>query len=132
MGSKTDACEIDILKLLTGQATSIFTTTPFTPYLALYTVNPTDSTAGTECSGGSYARVAVNGKWGTPAAGSVSNNAIITMPTATGSWGTVTGFGIFSALAGTLLIWGALGTSKPVANGDTPAFAVGQLVLTED
>jgi hypothetical protein len=29
-------------------------------------------------------------------------------------------------------MWGTLTTPKPVLNGDTPSFAAGQLVLTED
>lgn len=133
MGSKSDVYEVDILKATTGQATTIITTTPITPYVALFTVAPTDSTAGTECSGGSYARVAANGKWATPAAGSVANNAVITFPTATGSWGTVVAFAIMSASsAGSVLMWGALGTSKAIASGDTPSFAISALTLTED
>lgn len=133
MGSKSDVYEVDILKATTGQATSILTTTPITPYVALYTVAPTDSSGGTECSGGSYARVAANGKFGTPSAGSVANNAVITFPTATASWGTVVAFAILTASSGgSMLMWGALGTSKAVGTGDTPSFAVGQLTLTED
>lgn len=132
MGSKSDAYEIDILKAVTGQATTVLTTTPITPYVELYTVNPTDSTAGTVVSGGSYAAVNSAGKWGTPAAGAVANNAVITFPTASGSWGTVTGFGVRAGSGGTLMMWGALGTSKAIGTGDTPSFAIGQLTLTED
>jgi hypothetical protein len=132
MGSKTDAWEVDILKLVTGQATTMVTSTPMaTVPVKLYTVTPTDSTTGTEVVGGSYASVDSKGKWGTPAAGSVANNAIITFPTATADWGTVTGFAVCNA-AGTQTMWGALTTPKAVLNGDTPSFAIGALVLTED
>lgn len=133
MGSKSDTYEIDVLKATTGQATTVLSTTPITPWVALFTTNPTDSTGGTEVSGGSYARVNSSGKWATPAAGSVSNNASITFPTASGSWGTVTGFAIMTASSGgTILMWGALGTSKAVGTGDTPSFASSALTLTED
>src|SRR4051812_14138123 len=98
-GSKSDVCEVDILKLATGQATTIFSTTPLaTVYVALFTAAPSDSSAGTEVSGGSYARVDSKGKWGTPASGTVSNNATIAYPTATADWGTVVAFAIMTAL----------------------------------
>ena len=41
--------------LLRGQSLGA----PVTGYMALYTACPTDSTAGTEVTGGSYARVAI-------------------------------------------------------------------------
>lgn len=133
MGSKSDAYEVDVLKATTGQATTILTTTPITPYIALYTVAPTDSTNGTEVTGGSYARVSSAAKWATPSAGSVATNAVITFPTATADWGTVVAFRIMDAAsAGNPLMWGALTTSKVIANGDTASWASGSLVLTED
>lgn len=133
MGSKSDTYEIDVLKATTGQTTTVLTTTPITPYVALFTSTPTDSTGGTEVSGGSYARQSSASKWATPSAGSVSTNATITFPTATADWGTVTGFGIMTASSGgTLLMWGALTASKTVSNGDTASFASGALTLTED
>jgi len=134
MGSKSDAYEIDILKATTGQATTIITTTPLTEvWVALYTVAPTDSTTGTEVTGGSYARTASKGKWSVPAAGLTSNNAVITFPTASVDWGTVVAFAICSAsTGGTQLMWGTLTANKAVNNGDTASFASGALTLTED
>jgi hypothetical protein len=132
MGSKSDAYEIDLLKLVTGQATTMFTSTAMaTVPIKLYTVAPTDSTAGTEVTGGSYASVDSKGKWGTPAAGSVANNAVITFPTATADWGTVVAFAVCNA-SGSQTMWGTLTASKAVLNGDTASFAVGALTLTED
>jgi hypothetical protein len=133
MGSKSDAYEIDVLKATTGQATTIRTTTPITPYVALYTVAPTDSSAGTEVTGGSYARVSSASKWATPSAGSVATNATVTFPTASADWGTVVAFRIMDASsAGNALMWGALTANKTVSNGDTASFASGALTLTED
>lgn len=134
MGSKSDAYEIDILKATTGQATTVITTTPLTEvWVALFTVAPTDSTAGTEVTGGSYARTASKGKWAVPAAGSVANNAVITFPTSTVDWGTVVAFALCTAsTAGTQLMWGTLTSNKAVNNGDTASFAAGALTLTED
>jgi hypothetical protein len=132
MGSKTDAWEVDVLKEVTGQATTMITTTPMaTVPIKLYTANPTDAAAGTEVTGGSYASVDSKGKWAVPAAGSVANNAVITFATATADWGTITGFAVCNA-SGTQTMWGALTTPKAVLTGDTPSFAIGALVLTED
>jgi hypothetical protein len=131
-GSKSDAWEIDVLKMATGQATTLVTTTALaTVPVKLFTVAPTDSTTGTEVTGGSYVPVDSKGKWGTPAAGSVSNNAVITFAQATADWGTIVAFAT-TVPGGTQLMWGTLTTPKPVLNGDTPSFAAGQLVLTED
>ena len=134
MGSKSDVYEIDVLKATTGQATTILTTTPLAAvWIALFTADPTDSTGGTEVTGGAYARVDSKGKWAVPAAGSVANNAVITFPTASANWGTVTGFAVMSAsTGGSQLMWGSLTAAKAVNNGDTASFASGALTLTED
>ena len=135
-GSKSDAWETDVLKLVTGQATTLVTTTPMaTVPIRLYTTAPTDSTPGTEVTGGSYASVDSKSKWGAPTGTTptqVANNVIITFPTATADWGTINAFAVCNAAGTTELMWGTLTTPKPVLNGDTPSFAVGQLVLTED
>jgi hypothetical protein len=132
-GSKSDVYEIDLLKAATGQTTTILTTTPITPYVALFTVAPTDSTSGTEVSGGAYARVSGASKFAVPSAGSCSNNAVITFPTATANWGTVVAFAVMSAsTAGSILYWGDLTTSRAIVSGDTPSFAASSLTLTED
>lgn len=134
-GSATDAFELDILKALTGQATSILTTTPLTNvYVALVTTASTDATGGTEVTGGSYARVQSVGKWGVPSAGSVANNAAITLPAPTANWGSVVGFELWTAVTGgTRIHWGDLTASKTINSGDqAPTFAIGALVINCD
>jgi hypothetical protein len=132
-GSKSDVYEVDVLKATTGQATTILTTTPLTAYIALFTVAPSDSSGGTEVTGGSYARVSSAGKWATPSAGSVATNAAITFATASAGWGTVVAFAVMSASSGgSVLMWGDLTVSKAVNNGDTASFASGAITLTED
>jgi len=126
-----------------GTATAAAGTGPATLYVGLFTANPTDSTAGTEVTGGSYARVAVTSSlanWaGTQSAGSTtassgssgttSNNNTITFPAPTANWGVVTGSGIFDAsTGGNLLFWGAQTPNKTVNNGDpAPSFAAAAL-----
>jgi hypothetical protein len=133
-GSKSDVYEVDVLKATTGQATTILSTTPLTAvWIALFTTAPSDSAAGTEVTGGAYARQDSKGKWAVPSAGSVATNAVVTFPTASANWGTVAAFAIMSAsTGGAILMWGDLTASKTVNSGDTASFASGALTLTED
>lgn len=104
-------------------------------YVALYTVAPTDSTAGTEATFGSYARQAVArsaGGW-TVSGNQVSNTAAITFPQATSGSETITSFSIMTASSGgDMLFYGTLGTSRAVSTGVTLEFAAGALTVTED
>jgi hypothetical protein len=118
------------------------TYTPESFYIALFSGTPTDDagTGLTEVTGGSYARVATTGAdWAaavansTGTASSKANTAVKTFPTATADWASganITYFGLFNALTvGTLRVFGALTTPKPVLNGDTASFAAGALVV---
>lgn len=123
-------------------------TFPATLHIGLLTAAPSDSSAGTEVSGGSYARVAVTcslANWaGTQGAGTTvassgttgttSNNNAITFPTPTANWGTITHFAIYDAsTAGNMLAYAALTASKTVNNGDpAPSFAAGALTVQVD
>lgn len=109
---------------------------PGTVYVRLNTSACTDGSSGTEVSGGAYARVAVaatTAQWAAPAAGNgvTSNVNVITFPTPSASWGTVTHFEIMDAAsAGNSLICQALTTSKTVGAGDTVSFPAGALTVT--
>lgn len=131
--SKTDALEIEFLKMCVGQATTIFTTTPITPHIALYTTAPTDSAAGTEVTGSSYARQPMaGGNWATPAAGSVANTAACLFPAATTTGYTVLGCSSCSAVsAGTIERYQAI-SSLVIAVGDQVNFPIGTITFTED
>ena len=123
-------------------------TGPTSLYVGLLTANATDSTSGTEVTGGSYARVAVTSSlanWaGTQSAGSTtassgtsgttSNNGAITFPAPTANWGVVTGVGVYDAsTAGNLLFYTPLTVSKTVNNGDSaPSFAAASLTFQLD
>lgn len=104
-----------------------------TPWLALFTTNPTmpAGTGGVEVSGGSYARVNISTLFSAAAAGSKTNNANVNFAQATASWGTVVGGGIYDAsTGGNLLEAAALGTSVPVGSGDTFQVPSGDIVST--
>ncbi len=108
---------------------------PATVHVALFTSGPTDAGGGTEVSGSGYSRAAVtnnNANWPAASGGQKSNGAAITFGGgATGSWGTVTHFGIYdAATSGNLLFHGALTTAKLIESGDTPSFPANTLSFT--
>ncbi len=113
--------------------------------VGLFTAAPGETGGGTEVSGGSYARVQRNpsdSNWrGTHAStsgassgtgGVVDNAAVLTFPSPTANWGTVSHQGLFDATtSGNLLIYGALTQSKTVNNGDpAPNFPANALTFT--
>jgi hypothetical protein len=100
-----------------------------TPYVALFTSDPTDAGSGTQVSGGSYARTAVT--FGAPSNGVSINSADVTFPTCTASWGTITHIGIYDALtSGNLLYHTPLDISKTIDVGDVFKIASGNLSVT--
>ena len=63
--------------------------------------------------------------------GTTSNSTAETFTASGGSFGTVTHIGIFdAATTGNLLWWGAMTSSKAVADGDSLQFAAGAIDLT--
>lgn len=110
-------------------------TPPANWFVALSTTTPTEAGGNfTEPSGNAYARVSTAAAdWaaatGTAPATKANANAI-TFPTPSGSWGSITHFGLFSASSGgTVQIWGALTTPKTIGSGDPTSFAAGALVV---
>lgn len=138
-GSKSDYLEKRVLDHFLGATAS---TAAATVYIALSTAAYSDAATGsamTEVSGGSYARVAVtNNATNWPAATGASpatknNGTVVTFPTASASWGTVTSFYIVDAAsAGNIYYGGDLNVAKPVTNGDTASFAANAITITED
>ena len=115
-----------------------FTSPGTNVWIALYTTAQGDSDSGTEVTGGSYARVRVQGTgaWDAPVlgAGATENTAEIAFTQATGSWGTVQAVSIKDSSTSTgtdnLLLWGALTSNKTVNSGDTFKFNAGDLDVT--
>lgn len=112
----------------------LFTTTSVTRptewYLALYTVAPSDTGGGTECSGTSYARQSFTM---TVSGNTATNGANIEFPVAGSSWGTLVAVGVFDALtSGNLIAYGNLTTSKAIDTGDVFRIPAGDLDITLD
>ncbi|MEM4218072.1 MAG: hypothetical protein QXZ09_08620 [Candidatus Methanomethylicaceae archaeon] len=105
-----------------------------TVYVGLYTTAPTDTTEGTEVSGGGYARQAVTfaAPSGNPA--QTSNTADIVFPEATANWGTIVAVAIHSAATGTgnQIAWANVQTPKAINAGDTAVIKAGNLTITVD
>jgi hypothetical protein len=106
-------------------------TSPATVYVSLWTSDPTDAGSGTEVSGGSYARTEVSFATASGTSGNVLNDADVTFPTATASWGTVGWIGINdNSTGGNLLYHTALDTSKTIDSGDIFKISTGNLSVT--
>ncbi len=105
-----------------------------TYYLGMFTAAPTDSSAGTEVSGGTYARQAIT--FAAPVSGdpsTMTNSAAIEYPTATAGWGTVVAWGVYDALTDGNLVWyGSLPVAKELSANDTIIVHAGDLTLTLD
>lgn len=104
-------------------------TMPTTVYVGLSTGSFADDNSGTELTGNGYARQSI--AFDAAASGTTDNTSNVDFPAATGSWGTVSHYGLFDALSGgNLLIHGAFTTSKTVATGDILRIAAGELDIT--
>lgn len=144
-GSLTNFAENKLVDhIFRAQASGI----PASWYVGLDTVACDETGAGTEVSGGSYARVAVTSNltnWaGTQSAGSTvassgtggttSNNVALTFPAPTANWGVVNSVRIWDAAsAGNAWICFNLAAAKTINNGDAaPSFAAGALTVQID
>lgn len=125
MASGIATAEID--RMINASLNGTTFTLPTTPMkLALNTATSSDASAGTEVTGGSYARQTI--AFGTSAGSGVSNTGAVTftnMPAAT-----VTNVNIYDS-NGTprRAWWGDLTASKTTASGDTLSFAIGAVTV---
>lgn len=121
----TDAAELLLLDLIDGVTTAAPVTGPLK--LALLTVQGTDSAAGTEVTGGSYARQTIT--FGSAAAGAAANTNSITfsgMPAAS-----VVGFAIYDSSGTPKRLWEIprTGGATSTASGDSVNVAIGAITV---
>ena len=131
--SLSNYMELEMLDHIFGCNTKNWT--PFTSlWVGLGTALSGETDLSGEPSGSNYARVATSeGDWENAAAGSLENATSIVFPEASGSWGTIDYFGLFSSDAGgSLVAWGSLTASKAIGDGDTPKFAEGAMSILLD
>lgn len=128
MSAMSDYLENEILDHILGTGAY---TMPTTVYVGLSTGSFGDDNSGTELSGSGYARQSAT--FNAAASGTADNSAAIEFPAATGSWGTISHFGIFDASsAGNLLIHGSFSTAKTIATGDILKISAGDLDISAD
>ena len=130
MGSLSNYAELELLDHVCNAAYS----PAATMYLALCTDDPTDAGTGAsmnECANsGSYARTAIS--FGAASSRRITQDADVTFPTASGSWGTVAYWAIVDSGtygAGNMLAHGAFSVSKSIINSNTPSVASGQVYV---
>jgi hypothetical protein len=129
MSSFSDYAENKVLDHIVGKTSFTMPTV----YVGLYTAAPSDSGGGTEVpSSNNYSRKSTAGAdWAAASGGATSNANAITFATPSGSWGTVTHFGLFDAsTSGNLLAWAPLTSSQAIGAGNSVSFAVGDLDIT--
>lgn len=133
----TDYSSRQILDALCGKAVSAVLGA--TSYVGLSTTAPTASgTNFTEPVGNGYARVMIGSynsattqKMSTVENGETSNAEIIYFPEATGPWGTLSYFGIFSAQTeGNLLAYGELANPIAPVENTIPIIRLGDLKVS--
>jgi len=124
----SDYLELKFLDHFTGTAS---TTAPSAVYLGLSTASLADDASGTELSGNNYTRKAIT--FASASGGSIASNSAVEFNSATGSWGTVSHWGIWDASSsGNLLFHGAFTASKAIATGDILKVASGSLTISAD
>ena len=137
MAGFTNYLEDKVINHLFGSVTF---TRPGTYYCGLLTVTPTDSAAGTEVSGGAYARQSI--AWTITGTGTAqaASSADLTWPAATTDWGTVIVAGVYDALtSGNLVAFETLTKSdfttanpKIINSGDIFKISSGSLKIQLD
>lgn len=133
MGSMSDTLENAILDHILLGSTY---TAPTGVYSALFTIIPSDTTAGTEVTttDSSYTRVQTTfSTAGLTATGQSVNSGAVNFATITaGATITVVGWGLLdNATAGTLLYWATV-TSTALNVGDQATFPAGNITITQD
>jgi len=137
MAGLTNYLEDKIMNHVFGSTTF---TKPTNYYVGLLTATPSDSAAGTEVTGGSYARqVCAFTITGTGTA-EAKNTSAITFPTATADWGIVGWVGVYDDLAsGNLVAYQNLQksdfsttTTKTINDGDIFKFNASTIKIQLD
>ena len=129
MGFSAYAANLQAAHLYNGTSE----TYPTTFYVALFTVQPSGGSGGTEANYTGYARQALTvgtTDFTTASGGLVKNAIAVNFPTNTGSAQTVVGYGLFDASTGGNL-WQdvAFSSSQTINNGANASFAIDALVF---
>ena len=107
----------------------------FTPpdpvYLALFTSAIDEVTGGTEVSGGDYERQEI--AFDAPVDGTGANTSVVTFPSASADWGTISHWAIMDDLtSGNMLYYGEADTPRTVTTGNTITVVAGKISVAVD
>ncbi len=109
---------------------------PLTMYIALWIGDPGENgLSGAEVSGSGYTRKQTSsGNWSLGGGGIYLNNATFVFPEATGGWGSVTHFALFTAISGGFMLMAGPLQDAPIviASGSLPRFAPSTIVVQLD
>ena len=127
--SLTNAYENTVLNYIFNHTGSIANSNV---YLALSTsVLSDDDSTFTELSGNGYTRKEIS--FGTASSRQVEQDGVVTFDQATGDWGTIASYTIYTASSGgTAIAWGSLATTKTVNSGNTASIADGEVTVSID
>jgi len=103
-------------------------TMPTGVVLGLFVSDPGEAAGGTEVTGGTYSRTAITFN---AASGGSATNILVTFPTATADWGTVSHWVIFDGSANRLA-HGSFDTPKSVPSGATAKILAATLTISID
>ena len=132
MAILSDNLELALIKHLFKKAEFSI---PTGMWLGLHTGDPLDGNTGSnEISGDGYARVSVSSKFGFDTNDNITNSSAIDFAEASGSWGTVSHWSLWSHATNTgssyFLMSGSLNSGVGVASGDQFRIASGQFDIT--
>ena len=126
MSAMSDYLELKFLDHFLSVAS---TSSPSAVYLGLATGSIGDDASGSELTGNNYSRKAIT--FASASSGSIASNASVEFDPATGSWGSVSHWGIFDASSsGNLLSHGSFTSAKTIASGDILKVASGSLTIS--
>jgi len=99
-----------------------------TPYLALFSNDPTDADTGSEMAWVGYQRMALT--FGAPVDGYTDNTAAITFPPSDGTYN-ITHIGVYNAqTGGNMMYHTPLNSTKTLYDTDTITFNIGSIQIT--
>lgn len=132
MAILSDTLELALIKHLFKKAEFSI---PTGMWLGLHTGDPLDGNTGSnEISGNGYARVSVSSKFGFDTNDNITNSSAIDFAEASGSWGTVSHWSLWTDATNTgssyFLMSGSLNSGVGVASGDQFRIASGQFDIT--
>ena len=127
MANMTNYLENALANAVVGTASY---TSPANVYLALYTVAPTESTAGTEVSGNGYARQQIT--FGNPVDGVVTNTANVSFTASAGNSFNALAYAVTDASTSGNILFVKTTSTVEATDSEAILFQTGDITITFD